>query len=193
MVAHNAIPILRQLKKSQRASLQKCSRSLEMPQRSGNAPPPAIRTPGFCKRLIHPPCHIHYRSSSMKAIGIRCWPDSHHALPGCPSEGAERRGKARKGAVRACERPLPLSGQSPARRPTHSPRPLSPREHPPAGVNGRVSPSSCYAQVLLRPALRPRPTHWTRCQAAPARTVCLQQPTPTCIDRLQPPHGYASG
>ena len=148
-------------------------------------PPPG--RPAFYKRLIHPPCHIVIKASSMKAIGIRCWPDSHQALPGCPSEGA---GKARYDPTRA----LSLSAANRQRGVQRTHRaPCPPREHPPAGANGRVSPSSCYAQVLLRPALRPRPTHWTRCQAAHARTVCLQRPTPTCMDRLQPPHGYASG
>ena len=146
MVAHNAIPIS--------SSTQKIAKELPFRnaavrlrcQRSGNAPPPAIRTPGFCKRLIHPPCHIHYRSSSMKAIGIRCWPDSHHALPGCPSEGAERRGTS-------------------LRAPSHSQRPIA-SEAPnaltaplvPAGTSTcrRKRPGSTfcgYAQVFLRPAL----------------------------------------
>ena len=159
-------------------------------------PPPATRTPGYLQ-AAHPSTVPHcYNASSMKAIGIRCWPDSHQALPGCPSEGA---GKARYDPTSA----LSLSAANRQRGAQRTRRaPCPPREHPPAGATGRVSPSSWYArvspsswyaQVLLRPALRPRPTHWTRCQAAPARTVCLQQPTPTCIDRLQPPHGYASG
>ena len=190
-VAHNAIPILRQLKKSQRASLQKCSRSpLEMPTiviDEGNAPPPAtrgtsLRAPSHSqdargaqrthrapcprKRLIHPPgsqCHIvvihlsrhNMWTSSMKAIGIRCWPDRTMR-----SLAALRKG--RKGAVRACERPLTLSGQSgPARRPTHITAPLVP-----AGTSTcrRKRPGSTfcgYAQVFLRPALRPRPAHCT--------------------------------
>ena len=58
-------------------------------------PPPATRHPDA--RLFASGSSIHratlcYNASSMKAIGIRCWPDSHQALPGCPSEGA---GKAR--------------------------------------------------------------------------------------------------
>ena len=185
MVAHNAIPIS--------SSTQKIANELPFRnaavrlrcQRSGNAPPPAIRTPGFCKRLIHPPCHIYYRSSSMKAIGIRCWPDSHHALPGCPSEGAERHGTSLR-APSHSQRPIAREASQRTHRAPCSPRETSICRRKTAGF----SPSSCYAQVLLRPALRPRPTHWTRCQAAHARTVCLQQPT---IDRLQPPHGYASG
>ena len=148
-------------------------------------PPPG--RPAFIQ-AAHPSTLPHcYNASSMKAIGSRCRPDSHQALPGCPSEGA---GKARYDPTSALS-PSASNRQRGVQR-THR-APCPPREHPPAGANGRVSPSSCYAQVLLRPALRPRPTHWTRCQAAHALTVCLHRPTPTCIDRLQPPHGYASG
>ena len=90
-----------------------------------------------------------YRVSSMKVIGIRCWPNSRCALPGGRSEGAA------KAAVRSNERPLTLSCQSAARRPMLPPRPLSQREHPHAGTDGRVSPSLislkyCYVPLSGR-------------------------------------------
>ena len=154
-------------------------------QRSGNAPPPAIRTPGFCKRLIHPPCHIHYRSSSMKAIGIRCWPDSHHALPGCPLEGAERRGTS-------------------LRAPSHSQRPIA--SEAPNALTAPLVPARTSTCRRKRPGstlLWLHPSIFASGSQAATRPLHIDVRLHTLalfafstginIDRLQPPRWYASG
>ena len=133
-------------------------------------PPPG--RPAFIQ-AAHPSTVPHsYNASSMKAIGIRCWPDSHQALPGCPSEGAERRGTSPR-APSHSQRPIASEA-----RPTHeaSPPPLVPRGniHLPAQTAGfplhLVTPKYCYVPLSGR-----GPAHCTRCQAAHARTVCLQR------------------
>ena len=130
-------------------------------------------------QAAHPSTMPHcYKASSMKAIGIRCWPDSHHALPGCPSEGAERRGTS-------------------LRAPSHSQRPIA-SEAPnaltaplvPAGTSTcrRKRPGSTfcgYAQVFLRPALRPRPAHCTLMSGC-TRTHCLPSATDPYMYRPTP-------
>ena len=140
-------------------------------------PPPG--RPAFMQ-AAHPSTMPHYyNASSMKAIGIRCWPDSHQALPGCPSEGG---GKARYDPTSALS--LSAANRQRGAQRTHR-APCPPREHPPAGANGRVSPSSCYAQVLLRPALRPRPAHCTLMSGC-TRTHCLPSARDTHIYRPTP-------
>ena len=133
----------------------------------------------------------YYEASSMKAIGIRCWPDSHHALPGCPSEGAERRGAT-------------------PRAPSHSQRPIASEASNaptarlvPAGTSTCRRkrpgfPSILFAQVFLRPALRPaaRPLHMMSGCAHDVRLhthALFVFSTDIYIDRPQPPRWYASG
>ena len=103
-------------------------------------PPPG--RPAFYKRLIHPPCHIVIRASSIKAIGIRCWPDSHQALPGCPSEGA---GKARYDPTRALS--LSAANRQRAVQRTHR------APCPPAGTSTCRRKRPGFPFILLRPSI----------------------------------------
>ena len=122
-------------------------------QRSSTAPAPAIQTPGFLQAVL--PSTVAkitapYRVSSMKVIGIRCWPTSRCTLPGCPPEGG------RNGAEQSRDRPLTLQRPIASEASNgNSPRPLSQREHPHAGTDGRVSPSLislkyCYVPLSGR-------------------------------------------
>ena len=154
---------------------------------------PSSRRPAFLQ-AVHRSTLPHIIVSSMKVIDSVIDEGDRYSLlarfASCAPWLPIRRG--RKAAVGSCERPLTFSGQSPARRPTHSPIPLSPREHPPAGANGRVSPSLitlkyCYVPLSGRglPIAHDDRLHTQALFAFSMDTII--------IDRTQPPHRYASG